>query len=569
MLFIECDGDIMYIGNFWVYNEKSEIYNDEFKGDYWKFVDASDSEIDELDLYYPDVCKICCMVHDDILREKMRNRLFNLLRTKGVFFSGEYCLRSGLFSSDEIKYILDNDSFNSRFNEKIVNWDELSSFRNDVIHFVQLFLLVDDFEWQYSSFVRIIDFIIKGNNCDYILVNVIELAKKYFSFHEKLVSKYYDSLPIYYKNFLKIDNDRNFINNNSLKFVNSGIRIGIDPKISIGPEIEANHYYGLLFDVNAQYGYDNYCRVSRDATVPDGIEVSCMPFHDTNSDVSKFCSLCESLSLMGYYYDDLYENAGGQINLGLDYLDSARAIINFYEIFGNCEELLFYISNEVGQLTRQEVYVNSRFKPISEIIGTRVINEDISRDEVISLFKVDRLGYGDDYIRGLSYKKNTVCLRGNDPDDYRLEIRIPNGGVNYSTWIDNIRLYGKIMEISKKIADFLDKDYLSSSEERLLKLKIDLSDKSLSLKEKLIILMDLLFDDEAIKKIYFDRYNSVLDRIDETHTNKYNDFGSRFDPAFDTVDFQDKYSSMLDSNGDIIYDPDDSIFYDDRGKHVL
>mgnify|MGYP003297697871 CR=1 FL=1 len=49
------------------------------------------------------------------------------------------------------------------------------------------------------------------------------------------------------------------------------------------------------------------------------------------------------------------------------------------------------------------------------------------------------------------YKKNSVCLRGTNKYDYRFEFRIPNGGCNYETWIDNIRLYGKMMEKAKSL----------------------------------------------------------------------------------------------------------------------
>jgi hypothetical protein len=150
---------------------------------------------------------------------------------------------------------------------------------------------------------------------------------------------------------------------------------------------------------------------------------------------------------VGYYYDEEYYNAAGQINLGLDYLDTKEAILAFYEIYGNCEELLYYISSEEGQIFRQNVYTSSRIKPLSEIIGKRVVEEDLSREEVIRLFSND--SSRESGIRGLTYKKNSVCLRGTNKYDYRFEFRIPNGGCNYETWIDNIRLYRKMMEKAK------------------------------------------------------------------------------------------------------------------------
>ena len=56
-----------------------------------------------------------------------------------------------------------------------------------------------------------------------------------------------------------------------------------------------------------------------------------------------------------------------------------------------------------------------------------------------------------------------------------------------------------MMEIAKRLADMMEKDYLSSEEENLLNLKIKLQDNSLSMEEKLVTIMNLLFKDNNIK----------------------------------------------------------------------
>jgi hypothetical protein len=352
--------------------------------------------------------------------------------------------------------------------------------------------------------------------------------------------------------------NRYYVYDKYLRFIDEDIDIGIDPRISIAPEIEANNDYGIQIELDKQNGFEEYV-VTKDATVPDGNEVfPRYPFHNTKKDVAKFCALCETMEELGYYYSESMQNAAGQINLGLDYLDTKEAILNFYEIYGNCEELLFYISHEEGQLFRQDVYVNSRIKAISEIIGTRILDEELSRENVIKLFN-SSLGDDDNTIKGLQYKKNSVCLRGTCDKDYRLEFRIPNGGCSYKTWIDNIRLFGKMFEISKKLADMMKKDYLSDEEEHLLKLKISLQDNSLSLEEKLAILMDLLFEDDNIKQIYYNRYISTIKKIKETDSRKYVNSYYSTEPNFDKVEFIGQYHSRLgyDYSGDgvIEYDP--------------
>ena len=146
-------------------------------------------------------------------------------------------------------------------------------------------------------------------------------------------------------------------------------------------------------------------------------------------------------------------------------------------------------------------------------------------------------------IKGLQYKANTVCLRGDDDSDFRFEIRIPNGGCDDKIWIDNIRLYGKIMEISKKIADIMVKrDDLSKEELKILNLKLDLQNKSLSIEKKLDILMELLFDDMEIRDIYYRRFRNTKDVIVKTGTRNYKHLMVNNEPGFDEVNIVDKAS---------------------------
>jgi hypothetical protein len=91
-------------------------------------------------------------------------------------------------------------------------------------------------------------------------------------------------------------------------------------------------------------------------------------------------------------------------------------------------------------------------------------------------------------------------------------------------------------------------------------LKIDLQDISLSLEDKLEILMDLLFDDDEIKKIYRDRYFATIRKIYETGTKNYSSHYAIYEPGFDEVEFVERYQSRLDPDYDgygvVSYDPD-------------
>ena len=548
--------------NFDNYNKNAEMID----GDYWTFLDATIEDIVKDNIYLGRINKVIFSISNEELKVKMKKKIISLIIEKGISFCG---LGNSLdiFSGSELKQLLKHE-FDISIAKLISNEND-TIYRFDIIlSFISWLQEVNDAEWEYFILSDILN-VIKSYQNSTLLISIIEYYHQNQEIYNILIAEYYSYFPKTYKNLLKMRQDSNYIYNKSLRFMNEDIDIEIDPRIRIAPEIEANIDYVYRLELANQRGFDGY-RVGRDATVHNGSEITpVFPFHNVQEDVAKFCALCETMKDIGYYYNESSPNAAGQINLGLDYLDTKEAILNFYEIYGNCEELLYYICNEEGQLFRQGVYTNSRIKAISAIIGRRNLDEELSRQDVIKMFN-SSLGDNSNVIQGLQYKKNSVCLRGSTDEDYRLEFRIPNGGCNYRTWIDNIRLFGKMLEISKKLADMMKKDYLTDEEERLLKLKIDLQGNDLTFEEKLNILMDLLFDDNNIKKIYQNRYQSTLRKIKETHSDKYQNQGAG-GPSFGEVEFIEQYHSMFEPDYDgsgliITYDPESDEIVSNKKK---
>lgn len=538
--------------NFTIYDKDSELPG----GDYWKFLDATLEELQECGIYFFDFMRVWNNLKNEELKMKMRDKLASIIIDKGISYDGlSTCLE--IFTSDEIKRSFVN-TFNNKISGYLSSEENIRRYNADIMSYIYTLRYVNNYEWELSFIINILDKIKNYNNKS-LLIEIIEYKKNNKEMYDKLVIDYYEYLPEEYRVMIRMRNDSSFLYNKALRFKKENLDIGIDPRISIAPEIEANGKYPFDLDLCRQMGFDGEFRVGSDATVPNGNEiVPVRPFHNNPDDVSKFCALCDAMREVGYYYDEVNGNAAGQINLGLDYLDTKESILAFYEIYGNCEELLYYISSEEGQIFRQSIYSSSRIKPISEIIGKRVIDEDLSRGEVIRLFSNDNSR--DSGIKGLSYKKNSVCLRGTNNSDYRFEFRIPNGGCNYKTWIDNIRLYGKMMERAKQIADLMKKEYLTLEEENLIRLKIDLQDINLSLEDKLDLLMELLFEDEEIKQIYYRRYSATLRKIRETGTDNYSNLYGYHEPSFDEVEFVEHYESRLDPEYDgygvVTYDPE-------------
>ena len=114
------------------------------------------------------------------------------------------------------------------------------------------------------------------------------------------------------------------------------------------------------------------------------------------------------------------------------------------------------------------------------------------------------------------------------------------------------------------------KDYLSNEEEELLKIKIDLQDKNLSLENKLFLLMNLLFKDDNIKQIYYNRYISTIKKIKEKNLMNYIVNQDNNKPAFDEVEFTEQYHSKFEPDyygeGVIEYDPEIGIIEHNKKK---
>lgn len=539
--------------NFSTYDAESEMPG----GDYWKLLDANSLELEESGIYFFDFMRVWNGLKNEELKLKIKEKLMSLAKQKGIFFNGiENCL--SIFNMDELMELLVNE-FDNKIMLYLSTPENIRRYNGDIFQFIYVLNKIEDKNFGVELLAKILENI-KFNSDKTLLIEILEYEKRNnITLYNRLINDYYDYFPEEYRELLRIRMDSNYCFNKALEFERRNIDIGIDPRISIAPEIEANKRYPFDLDLYGQYDFEDRFFVDSDATVPNGNEIiPTRPFHNTPEDVARFCALCETMRAVGYYYDEEYYNAAGQINLGLDYLDTKEAILAFYEIYGNCEELLYYISSEEGQIFRQNIYTSSRIKPLSEIIGKRVVEEDLSREEVIRLFSND--SSRESGIRGLTYKKNSVCLRGTNKYDYRFEFRIPNGGCNYETWIDNIRLYGKMMEKAKQIADLMKKDYLTAEEESLLRLKIDLQDRKLSLEDKLEMLLDLLFEDENLKQIYRDRYLATVRKIYETRTDNYSARYSAYDPGFDEVEFIEHYQSRLDPDyegyGVVSYDPE-------------
>lgn len=128
-----------------------------------------------------------------------------------------------------------------------------------------------------------------------------------------------------------------------------------------------------------------------------------------------------------------------------------------------------------------------------------------------------------------------------------IEFRLANGTINPETWIENIRLYGRIVQMAERLGNIEKKlksnEEITNEEKRLLDLKERLKSENIPEEEKLEILLDLLFTEEEVKKVYINRYqrnNEELEKLsDEENPLKGLEFAKSVDFRHDSDEYKE------------------------------
>ncbi len=315
-----------------------------------------------------------------------------------------------------------------------------------------------------------------------------------------------------------LENSRNNLKEFLLEKDKTYTKIGLDPKMTVGIEIETEN--GIRPNVNTlvirklkkifkrQIGEKVIgWETKPDFSLPDGgVEVTSPVLTDSEENVEEIymtCSLlqkCETIPT---------EHCGGHVHIGADYLKSIDAYINLFEIWGNAEQIIYKISNEVGTIPRTGIKkyaepISPKLKNAIEKGSINLDNEEDLDKFIKDIQKVQRFKYSGLNLLNINNGKNTI------------EFRIPNGTINPDTWIENIRMYGRIVQMSQKLAEIEKKTEKTEEDKRLLYLKECLKEE-IPEQEKLEILLELLFSKEE-KKVYRDRYISstkILKRIED------------------------------------------------------
>ena len=96
-----------------------------------------------------------------------------------------------------------------------------------------------------------------------------------------------------------------------------------------------------------------------------------------------------------------------------------------------------------------------------------------------------------------------------------MEFRVSNGSMSFIIWMQNIKLFGRLLMISKVLGN-IHLEHATEDEKKLWNLKEGLK-QDISLEEKLEVLLELLFSEDE-KEVYRNRYYANSRLLEENNS---------------------------------------------------
>ena len=277
---------------FMQYNKNQE----EKDGEYWLYTELSNEEIHKSGLYEPNICKTILQIQNPILKEKMKEKLNSYIKEYGIVnTSFESCIASRLYSDEEIISIIQNDNFLNNLNNLEDN--NIQTIISSITTYINICNMVKDEEFINQEINKIINIVKDKKDKDKIIITTLTFLEKINKkdLHNNIVNEYKEIIPDVYNKYLIINSNSNYLYNKSLEYNQNELKIGIDPNIKIGVEIETNNDNKLIIDFYNQNKFKGLYRSDDDATVPNGIEVTSKPFNDTIDYISKLNTIVNAI----------------------------------------------------------------------------------------------------------------------------------------------------------------------------------------------------------------------------------------------------------------------------------
>jgi len=325
-------------------------------------------------------------------------------------------------------------------------------------------------------------------------------------------------------------NDRKKLLENLLDKNRTYTLIGLDNSMTIGMEIESEGVMSEILEEAQEIlkrqidGTTRSWETKGDGSLDAGVEVVSPILTDNKEDVEDIYIICTLLQKCG---QEITEKCGGHIHIGADYLTSKESYMNLFEIWGNTEKILCIISNEKGNIPRSGLqdYATPISPKLHKALEKGTINLESEEDLDKFVREIQKVQH--------SRESGLNLLNINDGKN-TIEFRIPNGSINPDSWIENAKLFGRIIQVSQKLAEIEKQTEITEEDRKLLDLR-DMLKEEVPEQEKLEILLELLFTEQE-RIVYKERYISNS-RLLEQLQNEENPLQGT---GFRGVDFKNK-----------------------------
>ena len=261
----------------------------------------------------------------------------------------------------------------------------------------------------------------------------------------------------------------------------------INPNITIGVELEACNEN--IKNFNKTKTVFNDFNIKQDLSVKSGFEIVSPILHYNLTDMNKLYQVCELLKRCNFYTD---QSCGGHIHIGASYFTSKEDYYMLLYLYSNVENILYYITDKEGTIKRSSV---ERFAMKSKEEYLKAIDEGLFDKEHFNSEITDIFNeINKDRYKGLNFK--------NIGSEYKntIEFRMPNGEIEFSELLANIKLFARLIEMSHELVQI---DKTNEIKEKALKLSHTKDEE-----EKLLLLLEILFPNPTDRIIYLKRYKT-------------------------------------------------------------
>ena len=256
----------------------------------------------------------------------------------------------------------------------------------------------------------------------------------------------------------------------------------------------------------------NVWNFSKEANQNEKPEASSPILTKEKEKIGQISAMCLILKALGADVSNS-QDCGLHINIAADYLEcNEKAVEYLIDIWKEAEELFFIISNDKSRNTRR--IAKFMAKPIKENL-VDIFEQDgsvnINSEEELEAFIHKIAGNNEQGSKEKSINFNN--MRWNNKDAGRIEFRLFNSTLDSKILLENILLVARLIETSLELAK--NKEYKKEIYKQFQ--RHDITEK-----EKVILLLNLLFDDKESKIVFFERWKS---KKNKQLMYEYLDFG--------------------------------------------